>query len=102
MEPWVASVVTALIGGMVVTVGYAVSAARRNGKNGQANNLVELLLEHQGRIAASLERIVSIHEHSEERLQKIEEGQDQLVRIHLDMETRRQTLREVVDKGGHS
>ncbi len=74
---------------------------RRNG-NGQANNVIELLLEHEGRIATSLERMVSIHERSEERLRKLEEGQDELVKIHTQMEARREALGAMVDKGGHT
>ncbi len=101
MEPWVASFMTALIGGMVVTVGYAVNATRRDSKNGNAGALLEHFLDNQERVAASLEQLANSHARTLEILADLSHGQDELVTLHRAMEVRREALGELVEKGGH-
>ena len=83
MEPWVASVVTALIGGMVATVLYAFNAGRRNGANGHAGGeLLEHFLDNQERVSASLASLASTQQRMMEQDVKSAELLQRLVDVH--------------------
>lgn len=93
----------------VLIVGLLAFISRRNGRNNNAHQIVDIFIQNTERVAASLERFAATDERLLEgqrrlleELKEVANGLDELVKLHIKMEGRRETLSAMIDERGET
>ncbi len=71
---------------------------RNNHKDNGSQQIVEMFVQNQERIAAALERFGTTDERLLDGMTKMENGLDELVKLHIKMEARREVLDTMIDE----